>query len=93
MSSGNAFVCMDQSARQPPLSPMYLQAPSIALCVVDAIQQGGRSSYILHAWVITPRTDSEVVAEAEEFGRMEKLYRSKPGAPSTKEYADRKSVV
>src|SRR2546426_185218 len=38
-------------------------------------------------WVITPRTDSEVIAEAEEFGRMEKLYRSKPGAPSTKEYA------
>ena len=72
MSSGNAFVCMDQSARQPPLSPMYLQAPSIALCVVDAIQQGGSSSYTLHAWVvmpnhvhllITPRTDVSILLQ------------------------------
>ena len=66
MSSGKAFVCMDRLLDSHRFSPRYLQAPGIAQCVVDAIQQGGRNGYTLHAWVvmpnhvhllITPRTD------------------------------------
>ena len=66
MSSGKAFVYMDRLLDNHRSSPMYLQAPSIAQCVVDAIQQGGSNNYFLHAWVvmpnhvhllITPRTD------------------------------------
>ena len=66
ISSGKAFVCMDRLLDNHRSSPMYLQAPNIAQCVVDAIQQGGATSYKLHAWVvmpnhvhllITPRTD------------------------------------
>ena len=66
MSSGKAFVCMDRLLDNHRSSPMYLRTPSLAQRVVDAIQQGGSNSYILHAWVvmpnpvhllITPRTD------------------------------------
>jgi putative transposase len=66
MSSGKAFVCMDRLLDNHRSSPMYLRATTIAQCVVESIQQGGSSSYILHAWVvmpnhvhllITPRTD------------------------------------
>ena len=49
MSSGKAFVCMDRLLDNHRASPMYLQAPGIAQCVVDAIQQGGANSYKLHA--------------------------------------------
>jgi putative transposase len=54
MSSGKAFVRMDRLLDNHRSSPMYLQAPGIAQCVVNAIQQGGSSSYILHAWVVMP---------------------------------------
>jgi putative transposase len=66
MSSGKAFVRMDRLLDNHRSSPMYLRALGIAQCVVNAIQQGGSSSYILHAWVVmpnhvhllvTPRTD------------------------------------
>jgi putative transposase len=66
MSSGKAFVRMDRLLDNHRSSPMYLQAPGIAQCVVNAIQEGGSGSYILHAWVVmpnhvhllvTPRTD------------------------------------
>src|SRR2546429_6872093 len=67
MSSGKAFVCMDRLLDNHRYSTLYLQTPGIAQCVVEAIQQGGSSSYALHAWVvmpnhvhmlITPRTDA-----------------------------------
>src|SRR5437667_8357599 len=44
MSSGKAFVCLDQLLDHDRSSPMYLQEPSIAQYVVVAIQQGGRST-------------------------------------------------
>src|SRR5947209_3838540 len=81
-------VCVHgQAARQPPLSPMNLQAPEHRAVRGRCDSARWQKQLHLHALVITPRTDSEAVAEAEEFGRMEKLYRSKPGAPSTKKYA------
>ena len=66
MSSGKAFVYMDRLLDNNRSSPMHLQSPGVAQCVVDEIQQGGSGSYTLHAWVvmpnhvhllITPRTD------------------------------------
>ena len=54
MSSGKAFVRMDQLLDNHRSSSMYLQAPIIALCVVDAIRQGGTNSYKLHAWSPCP---------------------------------------
>ena len=54
MSSGKAFVYMDRLLDNYRSSPTYLRTPSIARCVIDAIQQGGSSSYTLHAWVVMP---------------------------------------
>ena len=54
MSSGKAFVYMDRLLDNYRSSPTYLRTPRIARCVVDAIQQGGSSSYTLHAWVVMP---------------------------------------
>src|SRR6266849_1852074 len=46
MSSEKAFVRMDRLLDNHRSSPMYLQTPSIARCVVDAIQQGGSSKLL-----------------------------------------------
>ncbi len=54
MSSGKAFVYMDRLLDNQHSGPMYLQAPPVAQCVLDAIQQGADSSYQLHAWVVMP---------------------------------------
>lgn len=54
LRSGQAFVQMDRLLDIHRYGPTYLHAPSIAQCLVDVIQQGGTSSYSLHAWVVMP---------------------------------------
>ncbi len=54
MSSGKAFVRMDRLLDNHRSSPMYLQKPNIARCVIDAIQHGVNGNYTLHAWVVMP---------------------------------------
>jgi putative transposase len=70
MSSGKAFVCMDRLLENHRSSPMYLQAPNIAQCVVDAIQQGGSSSYILHAWVVMPNHVHLLITPRSDVPRL-----------------------
>ncbi len=54
MTSGKAFVCMDRLLDNQQAGPTYLRMPGIAHLVANAIEQGGASNYLLHAWVIMP---------------------------------------
>jgi hypothetical protein len=54
MTSGRAFVCMDRLLDQARTGALYLKNPAVAECVADAILQGGKSSYLLHEWVVMP---------------------------------------
>jgi REP element-mobilizing transposase RayT len=54
MTSGKAFVCMDRLLGSHCAGPTYLRMPAIAGLVVDAVEQGSLSSYLLHAWVVMP---------------------------------------
>ncbi|HCC57636.1 MAG TPA: hypothetical protein DEQ47_10300 [Solibacterales bacterium] len=74
MSSGKAFLHMDRLLETGQSGPMYLQSTNIAECLVDTIQQGGRSSYVLHAWVIMPNHVHLLITPRMDFAKlMQKL--------------------
>ena len=53
-TAGKSFVYMDRLLDSNRDSPRYLQIPGVAECVADEIQDGGKSNFELHAWVIMP---------------------------------------
>ena len=54
MTSGKAFVLLDRLLESQTTGPLYLKMPEIAKLVVEALERGSKSEYILHAWVVMP---------------------------------------
>ena len=54
MTSGKAFVCMDRLLDSQLAGPAYLRIPEVAQLVVDSVEQGAKTDYLLHAWVVMP---------------------------------------
>jgi putative DNA methylase len=56
LTSGEAFVIMDRLLEETRTGPFYLQIPSLAKVVSEAIRHNADTlnHYILHAWVVMP---------------------------------------
>lgn len=54
LTSGQAFLHLDQLLDSESCGPLYLKMPNIAAIVANSIHQGSGSEYNLHAWVIMP---------------------------------------
>jgi REP element-mobilizing transposase RayT len=70
LSSGQAFVAMDQLLDHPAAGPRFLSSPEIASIVAEAILSRDGGPYRLHEWVVMPNHVHLLITPLTEVSKV-----------------------